>query len=252
MTSDVAPDAGVIDRPPVQVQQLDWISCGLPEYDGKIALLVDNVFDNADCKRLLDTAEAVGDWSAAPLHGYRPEAQAAVVNVDHRDSGRIILDDQNLADWVLEKLRPHISQLEIAPDPPHEYHTVQESDPKSTIRLFRVNERMRYLRYGPGQFFRTHFDGVYHTPDKVEASYFTMQIYLSGSEEGLKGGTTRFFSTRRDRDGRRMHMDVEPVAGRVIIFQGGLLLHSGEAVKQGIKITIKTELMYKRVPDAPV
>ena len=46
---------------------------------------------------------------AASLHEYRPGVQVVVVNIDHRDSRRIIFDDQNVTDWVLERLRLHVS-----------------------------------------------------------------------------------------------------------------------------------------------
>lgn len=41
--------------------------------------------------------------------------------------------------------------------------------------------------------------------------------------------------------------DVEPKIGRVLIFQHRDLLHSGADVTSGTKLTLRTDLMYKKV-----
>ena len=42
-------------------------------------------------------------------------------------------------------------------------------------------------------------------------------------------------------------LDVDPKIGRVLIFQHKGLLHSGADVTNGIKMTLRTDLMYKKV-----
>ena len=44
--------------------------------------------------------------------------------------------------------------------------------------------------------------------------------------------------------------DVKAVRGRVLIFQHRGLVHSGEEVRDGVKFTMRTDLLYKRVDDA--
>ena len=46
-------------------------------------------------------------------------------------------------------------------------------------------------------------------------------------------------------------IDVVPKAGRVLIFQHKTLLHSGADVSRGIKITLRTDMMYKKVSGEP-
>ena len=41
--------------------------------------------------------------------------------------------------------------------------------------------------------------------------------------------------------------EVEPKIGRVLIFQHRDLLHSGADVTSGVKLTLRTDLMYKKV-----
>jgi hypothetical protein len=101
-----------------------------------------------------------------------------------------------------------------------------------------------------------HCDGTYITPDGKQETFFTVHLYLNDSAQALgipdpepgstdprlvdsedkpaellRGGATTFHSTRKG-DKR---MDVDPKAGRVLIFQHNRLLHSGDDVKAGIK-----------------
>lgn len=74
---------------------------------------------------------------------------------------------------------------------------------------------------------------------------FTIHLYLNDSKaevEGadLVGGATTFFSNDEKR-----RIDVNPKAGRVLIFQHRRLLHSGDDVLAGIKYTMRTDIMYE-------
>jgi hypothetical protein len=60
-------------------------------------------------------------------------------------------------------------------------------------------------------------------------------------EEPLVGGATTFHSLNMGRD-----LHVEPKAGRVLLFQHRSLLHSGEDVVKGTKLTMRTDIMYAK------
>jgi hypothetical protein len=74
----------------------------------------------------------------------------------------------------------------------------------------------------------------------------------------LKGGSTPFICERRERardtlkgkdgiiEGDRK-VDVHPKAGRVLIFQHLELLHSGAIVEAGVKYTMRSDVVYKKV-----
>jgi hypothetical protein len=105
-----------------------------------------------------------------------------------------------------------------------------------------------------------HCDGTYITPDGRERTFYTLHLYLndsvsanpaptpaSASEEAapfpellIKGGATTFHS--RDKARR---LDVDPRAGRVLIFQHRGLLHSGDEVLEGVKYTMRTDLLFE-------
>ena len=89
-------------------------------------------------------------------------------------------------------------------------------------------------------------DGSYVTPDGQEKSFMTLHLYLNDAEsspesEKLEGEATAFHSYNM-----RKQFDVMPKIGRVLIFQHRELLHSGADVMSGIKMTLRTDLMYKR------
>ena len=113
-----------------------------------------------------------------------------------------------------------------------------------------------------GEFFRNHCDSAYATPDRSQISYYTLQLYLNGSAKELKGGATRFWKKgkvdgperRKARPGEtlRKYVDVEPRFGRALIFEQRGLVHSGEDVQKGLKLTVRTDLMYEACPPAGV
>ena len=58
----------------------------------------------------------------------------------------------------------------------------------------------------------------------------------------LLGGATTFHSLLDD----DINFDVLPKIGRILLFQHRGLLHSGDDVLQGVKYTMRTDLMYER------
>jgi len=86
--------------------------------------------------------------------------------------------------------------------------------------------------------------------DKTLETLFTIHLYLNDSQQevgksvDLVGGATSFLSRGEERK-----VDVDPKAGRVLIFQHRSLLHSGDDVKKGIKYTMRTDIVYERVEE---
>jgi hypothetical protein len=63
-----------------------------------------------------------------------------------------------------------------------------------------------------------------------------------GQDADLVGGATSFLSG----DGKRK-VDVDPKAGRVLIFQHHRLYHAGDDVVKGTKYAMRTDIQYKLV-----
>lgn len=98
-----------------------------------------------------------------------------------------------------------------------------------------------------------HCDSYYaeEVDGKTVRTLFTVHLYLNDSvaEVGqenaeLVGGATSFLSSNDERK-----VDVDPKAGRVLIFQHSGLNHSGDWVTKGVKYTMRTEVMYEMVWD---
>ena len=75
-----------------------------------------------------------------------------------------------------------------------------------------------------------------------------MHLYLNEADEQsqLQGGATTFHAPR-DWDGLKRGYDVAPKVGRVLLFQHKGLMHSGADVSRGVKYTMRTDVMYKRI-----
>ena len=80
-------------------------------------------------------------------------------------------------------------------------------------------------------------------PGGKEMSFYTLHLYLNEFTPAnrLEGGATTFHSYDMQRS-----FDVDPKVGRVLIFQHRDLLHSGADVTSGIKLTMRTDIMYEK------
>lgn len=245
------------DAQPLTVEQIDFSTTVLPEYAGCYAVVLDNVISPSECETLIQLAEA-----SVPVleRGEQDAWQPALVNIgggfeilqpDYRNSDRIIWDKQPVVDRLWERCL-------AAPGLKDKLDVVEEDivvlGPSRGGRVQRwgfrrLNDRMRFLRYGSGQFFRPHCDAAYREPGKDVKTLFTLHLYLNDSKQTvgdkaeLQGGATSFLS----RDEKRK-MDVDPKAGRVLIFQHRNLYHSGDDVISGTKYTMRTDIMYELVP----
>lgn len=90
---------------------------------------------------------------------------------DVRDCKRVMIDDCESAEFLLKKLYKYLP-----------------ATCEGGI-ISGLNERFRFLKYGPGNKFEAHYDGVYER-NKHEKSLITIQFYLNDVK---KGGATRFY-----------------------------------------------------------
>ena len=259
-TKPLLPDNFLSSKgPAVHVERIDFTAANLPEYAKDYAVVLDNVFTAEECRQLVAAAEAAttGGWERAMVNVGNNE-QMHIPDV--RNCDRIIWDDRAVVAKLWNRVAEHVPEVQTLFD----WEQVTGKWPvklKQTYRFTRLNERMRFLRYGPGEYFAgektatstllaplltssaDHCDGMYETPDKTERSYFTLHLYLNEStpDNKLMGGATTFHSWRTEQD-----FNVKPKIGRVLIFQHKNLRHSGEEVLEGLKLTLRTDLMFQK------
>lgn len=228
------------------------------------AILLDNLLTPEECASLLRRAEDEG-FDHALIQG---PGGREILRQDIRACGRCIIDDAALADAVFQRIMNAVQGTEWERKVKHvpwltkhfnsEYssssgggagadrssdvsssnHSSDNSNEYNAVTAVGLNERLRFLKYEPGQFFAPHQDiryirGPDSGPRAGETSHITVQIYLN---EKCKGGSTRFLCGRR-------YYDVTPKTGSVLIFDHDLL-HEGSKVTSGIKYSVRSDIMY--------
>ncbi|PPQ90331.1 hypothetical protein CVT25_007733 [Psilocybe cyanescens] len=206
------------------------------DYKGFYVKVLDDVFTPEECDELIALAESDQEWAQAAVHyGLLPNQNR--VDIDYRNSLRILRFDHEAADKIYRRLLPYIQEL-VKIEAGGEWEGVvgRKGRVEGTWDLVGVNERLSFLRYENGHYFRPHCDGQLELPDG-RCARATLQIYLG--DDGVKGGATRILGPK----GR--YVDIEPKKGRVLIFQQRGLAHSGEDVIEGVKYTLRSDFMYR-------
>jgi prolyl 4-hydroxylase len=157
-----------------------------------------------ECNQLIQKAETVG-FQQAMLTGTDGKL---FLNTKIRNSSRCMIDDETFAQILLDRISKYL------PD----------------YKNFKINERLRILKYRPGEYFRKHYDNYYSSSSMQ--GFLTIQIYLN---DDYNGGSTRFWN-------HDTYFATKQRKGSVVIF-GGDVLHDGEMVKEGVKYSLRTELM---------
>ena len=169
-----------------------------------------------------------------------------------RNCGRIIWDSQDVVDRVWKRIEhlPEVQEIVRLEDVPKVFGNGPQKRGE-VWKFSRPNERMRFLKYVGGEYFRPHCDGSYATPDGKERSYFTLHLYLNNAMAGTRNGNVNDAQNLLIGGATTFHaynmidqLDVLPKAGRILLFQHRDLLHSGDDVLQGTKYTMRTDLMY--------
>lgn len=161
------------DAKPVTISPVDWASSPLPEYNGLFAVVLENVLSPSECQTLIDLAESSADVSEMNSTGDHNPWKPAMVNAGsgfevldsgYRNSDRIVWDQQEVVDRIwqrclqgeaAEALKKRLDLI----DGDEQLGAFRRRGPKWTVEkqrweFRRLNQRMRFLKYGAGQFFR--------------------------------------------------------------------------------------------------
>jgi hypothetical protein len=162
-------------------------------YKDYFAGVIDNFMTESECKILLNLAEQstateISDGRISPPKWERAMINAGngkqIMSVESRKSGRVIFDSSEIAQRLLDRLMPFFQEFEI--DQVKNKPLVTGLGPAKRGEIYkisRLNERLRFLRYEGGDYFRPHWDGCYVTPDGKEKSLYTIHLYLNGEGE---------------------------------------------------------------------
>jgi len=191
----------------------------------RFACTLPGVLSAAECQALVAATEARGYVRALlNVGGGREELRP-----DVRDSMRCMVDSPELADALLARLRhalpPAIHGLELAG----------------------LNERLRFLRYDPGQAFAAHRDGSFQRarggPLAGERTLVTVLLYLNAGYEGCR--TTFYCDEGLEGLVPAEGTAVEPAPGLALLHDHNLL-HAAPALAAGRKYVLRTDVLYRQ------
>lgn len=179
------PDDFLPPEPPptASSRQIDFTQTNPPlrDYARTFAAVIDDVLTPSECAELIRLAEASATTKKdSPDTNGKATWERAMINIgnghqmlatDTRNCGRIIYDTPDLADRILARIRPFLEEygLDRLENKPRITRGRRE-----TFQLARLNERLRFLKYEGGEYFRPHWDGLYVTPDGKEMSFYTI------------------------------------------------------------------------------
>jgi prolyl 4-hydroxylase len=186
-------------------------------------IIIDNFLTPEECDNIITLAESIGFKEATVnIGGGRGKLMK-----DIRDCERCMIDDFKASDIIFKRIQNILPYF------------------NEGGALSSVNERFRILKYRKGGKFEAHTDGLFPRTLKEfsERSVFTLHLYLN---EGSNGGETIFYHNNLFEGGEFKCL---PKKGRIAIFRQNGFEHCGAVVEDGLKYTVRTDIMYRDVSE---
>lgn len=166
--------------------------------------VIDHVLSKEECEQWID--EYKDSYELATINSYGQQVVDETVRNCYR---RFVDDAQDKVTLLWNRIREHVPDAE------------------------RLNDRLRFLRYTPGQYFKPHYDNISRSIHGFVSKY-TLQLYLN---DDFEGGETAFFG-----DDEEWKVAYRPKQGSVLIFDQALR-HSGEMLIKGTKYCVRTDIL---------
>lgn len=182
-----------------------------------LCFVVPGAFSAARCEELLALAAGTG-FQATNTH----------YPTYYRNNERLVVDDEKLAGQLFAAIRPVLPPVLPADEPG-----------AAPWHLRALNTRLRFCRYGVGQYFHRHLDGVHHQSATVQ-SRLTFMIYLNDAT-GFSGGRTLFYRSKED---QAIWAAYQPARGDLIVFDHRIW-HEGEELGSGEKFVLRSDILYE-------
>lgn len=177
---------------------------------------IDNYFTPEECAQVIEYTESLG-YKDAPVTTY----SGPVMMKDYRNNTRVMIDDLPTAQLLWQRIQDFVP---LAVD---------------GMVAIGLNERIRYFKNVPGNFFEWHYDGCF-SRNLNEYSTVTLLVNLN---EGHKGGETLFDDKRLPNNS----WGNAGTTGRAILFKHRGWYHKGDLVSEGVKYMLRSDVMYRRL-----
>lgn len=207
--------------------QVEKIDVSKWEGKDKYVMRIDGILTLEEAKALIKFTEEDRGYEVVKLNTGNGKE---ILCPEIRKGYRAIVDDVSIAQELWRRVSIVLSDDET-------FHTASFTG-RIGLKAVGLNERLRFLRYDPGDYFLPHGDGYYMREDCSERSFVTFQLYLN---EGFEGGATRLLLARDCSSD--MGYDVVPKTGSVLLFQHDTL-HEGSLLVSGTKYAMRTDVMY--------
>ena len=210
------------------------------------AFILDDIVSASECEALIKCAEGAGYsfWNAA------------VSTATFRNSDTVEIHSAAVADELWRRCAHSVVPTVVV----EQGHPLWEPGLEGTWKACGVNEHLLFNKYEPGGHFSPHTDGA-TIVDMNRRSLYSMLVYLNRCPDG--GGTALFSPPEGTSMGKfvvdpalgvyrwpeEWQTGVAPVeSGTALVFRQDTS-HEGVPVGPGnLKIIIRTDVMYERVP----
>jgi hypothetical protein len=137
----------------VKVTRVDFANTPLKEYAELQAYIIDDVLTSSECVTLLSAAEASGAWQRAMIQvGNGQQRQED----DQRKCGRLIWDSPDVAQRIWDRVKGYVPEIAIL-DKHSRLIAGGAVMRGQEWEVSRLNERLRFLKYEGGEYFRGPF-----------------------------------------------------------------------------------------------
>jgi len=191
----------------------------LPWAPNATCFTIENVLSDDECEQLIALSEERRGYEQALVNV--GDGQQAVSDV--RQSSRWMVDSESAADELWRRIERHVPDVVKG-----KRHDGRHSGTTVGWYASGLNERLRFLKYNPGDYFAPHQDGSFQA-EPGEVSRMTVMLYLNSAG---KGGETKFLNPHDENDNKTV--DVVPRRGLCLVFDHWLL-HEGALLLKGVK-----------------
>jgi Rps23 Pro-64 3,4-dihydroxylase Tpa1-like proline 4-hydroxylase len=202
----------------------------------KVAFTIENCLTAEECNALIQFSEEKGYETALLNAGF-----AQVLATDTRKSERCMVDDENLAKDLWQRIQHVVPKTLTKTYGPTDNQIVKEYEAVG------LNERLRFLRYKKGDYFVQHMDGTYERPVGHplygELSMVTYLLYLN---EDFEGGALEMEWREDGNLSNRTSIvkKIQPKTG-IVVVHDHRILHEAMVVTKGIRYCIRTDIMFR-------
>ncbi|TFY59464.1 hypothetical protein EVJ58_g5757 [Rhodofomes roseus] len=190
-------------------------------------ILVDGFMAPEECKHYVQFIDSQS------LELTPPKKRGEAVRVNYRLS----VTSTEMAEQLYSLLSPHL--------PPFPYPASLKRDGAEARVVHSFNSNIRMYKYTPGQHFGCHYDDSVRDPQTGAKSEWTLLVYLTGIEDGVKGGETIFYTGQKGKRGTEV-ITAPLTRGTALLHRHGheCLLHEGSPVISGTKYLLRSDLMF--------